>query len=110
VKNFIAILRSHDEGCDYTVGCGVKVIDGSAPTAETFLLSLIQKRGIDDDVDGDCEVDYDIEIMEVVDSDKGNRFKAWLLGAQQRASERAAEEKRAEEEAQFERLRKRLGK
>lgn len=111
MSTFLAVYKQVEEGCKYTIGCGIRVVKIDADTMEDAFQQAMVEMGWDDLGGSDMLVDIaSVTLYEVVDedSDKFEDFRAEAESATMDAETRRAETRRDEEE--FARLANKLGK
>lgn len=104
--DYLVVFKQAGEGCDYTIGCGVKVGFVKADSAAEALAKLMEP---DYDPDGATGMEW-VRVCALGSDDNGETWKEWAKARRAdiaKANEAAARKK---EEAEYERLKKRLGK
>lgn len=101
MKKFVLVER-HGGGCDYTIGCGIRVTELEAESLEEAYQQTVE----DGDIFGQTQQAIIYEVVAAMEIDI-TRLE------QEAASELAAQQEEAEqetEEQEFERLKKKLGR
>lgn len=106
---YILVLRQ-DGGCDYTIGCGIKLVDLKSESQDDARVEAVAEIG--DDWKADHE--YAIQRATLLEVSTGFDLAPSLDAAKEQrkaaASERARALEAEREEQEFERLRRKLGK
>ena len=107
---FIAYLEQEGEGCDYTIGCGVCLIEVGGDTHEEAVAELRQMvfedgSGFGPDSENRLKC---ITLYEVADTD-GIPIEEWYAKYEAEQKRIAFEQASAAERAQYERLRQKYG-
>lgn len=58
MSKWVAIMSQKGEGCDYTIGCGVKTAIFEAESLPAAKQTLISKMGMDEYFSGECDATY----------------------------------------------------
>ena len=120
-KSYIGILHQAGEGCDYTIGCGTKVLYTSALSMKEAFNIFVDHQGWKDWLD---EIEYHTEnplrdlefaldsmtIYEVGVTDKGEMYETFLLELDEQVGVARASREAKRDEAEFKRLKQKLGK
>lgn len=114
MAKFIAIIKQHGEGCDYTIGCGLRVIDIDATDKESAFKKLLKNSLFIDVSNGDADPSSleklkSVRLIEVADEDK-KLYRDWLDSMTSEHARIEEEKAKKKDEEEFERLKKRLGK
>ncbi len=99
-------LKQFGEGCDYTIGCGQKMMDLKAVTYQSALEEAdkeVRERGLDEQA---------IQEAILIPVDSTIPINVSKINFEMETERRQAKEKtqKEKEEAEFERLKKKLGK
>ena len=117
MSKWICVMRQDGDGCDYSIGCGVKVVEVEANGKTAAIQAAINKCYMKDYVTGENDPGYYLPRGE-------GALKSWTLfeiteatdlmylldDANASYKKKEAEAEKAEKLAQFEKLRKELGK
>ena len=122
---WVVLLKQKDEGCDYTIGCGLRAIRVQAEDAKGAIMAAIFGKydhslehymalssPMEESMEGFDPHDEELSDVVVVkeaglDQETWPVIKAKLAADFEESSERHC---RASEEAEFERLKRKLGK
>lgn len=115
MAKWICVMRQDGEGCDYSIGCGVRVVEVEATSRATAEKLAIKSCDMDETIKG--ESDYHLSGGEsplkkwtLYEVSKEFDLMPLLVKAQATFDEKEKETQREEELEEFERLRKKLGK
>ena len=108
---FLICLKQSTEGCDYTIGCGMKFEVIEASSLEDAKEKVIYPEGLEENsIFENTDISYDdikIVSMEHVFNLDVEGMEEQIL---KKRREKEEEEKRLEDEAEFERLKRKLNK
>lgn len=113
MAKFIAVINDGTEGCDYTIGCGTKVIDIEAKDKDAAFAKLLEDSHFSEIASGDSEPDsiedYSVRLIEIAEDDK-KIFSKWRSSMTSKAARIKKENDEKADLEQFEKLKKKLGK
>jgi len=104
---FVAILKQEAEGCDYTIGCGVKTIKFDAETsaeATQFLKKYVKENNNHEETKLSNIMFYEVKASYEVD------VNTWYAQFDKEAAEIKRQENESKELAELERLKKKYNK
>lgn len=112
MAKFIAIIKT-EPACDYSIGCGVRVVDITADNKEAAFNKLLKDSHYCDVASGDAYPDSledeKLRLIEVADEDT-KIYDKWLRSMTSKHERMEKEKAAKKDEAEFERLKKKLGK
>jgi hypothetical protein len=113
MAKFVAIIKDGSEGCDYTIGCGIKVIDIDAKDKSSAFEKLLKDDHFAEVASGDADPDgledLSVRLIEVAEDDK-KIFARWINSMTSKAANIQEKKDEAAERARYEKLKKRFEK
>ena len=109
---FIAHVKECGEGCDYTIGCGHRLITLQATTKEEAIIELKNSIMGEDDDDEYGLYCYDLEKITLYEVKEVTSMPIaeWYIDKKNAEEEELANQKEQEELKELERLQKKYGK
>ena len=110
---FLVCQKQPGEGCDYTIGCGMRYDIVEADSKEEVIENIIFPEGRDEycALEDDNAID-ELLVINITNSEIVTEVDLWELKGEvieEREKEKRDSERQSDE-AEFERLRKKLGK
>lgn len=110
---YLVIMKQHGEGCDYTIGCGMTYRIVEAESIDELMENEIAfPEGEDEPTCSKLRGDNELKEVIVIPYDQAQfiDLKPWKKMVEDKISDDLADMRSAEDLAEFERLRKKLGK